>query len=172
MGIKLFDIQNGVVTPTEHCYTISCLKRIMDEYSEDHLSIYAYLFYSSCYVEEENPFANMPEDIKEEEILKQVGGDFSPDEKAVFEALDFCKKAFSTPTQELYLSAKIGVERMSSYIRNSMISIGRDGNEMAYLKYLEKFDQVCKSFDARWKAFKDEQSSQSRGGNQIAYDQS
>lgn len=171
MAVKLFDIQNNVVTATEHCYTIGCLKRIMDEYPEDHLSIYAYLFYMSCHNEEENPFANMPEDNKEEEILKEVGGDFSPDEKPVFEALDFCKKSFSTPTQELYLSAKIGIEKVSKYIRTTPIVDGRDGNNVSYLKYLEKFDQVCKSFDARWKAFKDEQSSQSRGGNQIAYDQ-
>ena len=37
MIIKLFDIQNGKVIPTEHCYTLKTLKNIMDKYSEDFL---------------------------------------------------------------------------------------------------------------------------------------
>ena len=31
MLIKLFDIQNSKVVPTEHCYTIKSLKKIMDK---------------------------------------------------------------------------------------------------------------------------------------------
>ena len=31
MLVKLFDIQNSKVVPTEHCYTINSLKTIMDE---------------------------------------------------------------------------------------------------------------------------------------------
>lgn len=171
MGIKLFDIQNNKITPTEHCYTIGSLKRIMDEYPEDYLSIYAYLFYMSCLNEDENPFSNVPENDKEELILKEVGGDFSTDEEAVYNALETCQKMYSTPIYELYLSAKIGIEKISKYIRQTAIAGGRDGNEDTYLKYLEKFDNVAKSFDSRYKAFKEEQSSTSRGGNRIAYDQ-
>ena len=33
--VKLFDIQNGKVIPSEHCYTLFSLKRIMEEYPED-----------------------------------------------------------------------------------------------------------------------------------------
>ena len=44
MIAKLFDIQNGKVVPTEHCYTLKSLKDIMDNYPEDHLKIYQYLF--------------------------------------------------------------------------------------------------------------------------------
>ena len=29
---KLFDVQNGTVIPTEHCYTLKALKDIMDNY--------------------------------------------------------------------------------------------------------------------------------------------
>ena len=42
--IRLFDLQNGQVIPTEHCYTIGYLKDIMDEYPDDYISIYAFLF--------------------------------------------------------------------------------------------------------------------------------
>ena len=37
MIAKLFDIQNGKVVPTEHCYTLKSLKDIMDNYPDDHL---------------------------------------------------------------------------------------------------------------------------------------
>ena len=30
MIARLFDVQNGVVIPTEHCYTLKALKDIMD----------------------------------------------------------------------------------------------------------------------------------------------
>jgi hypothetical protein len=31
MFAKLFDVQNGKVIPTEHCYTLKALKDVMDE---------------------------------------------------------------------------------------------------------------------------------------------
>lgn len=171
MGIKLFDIQNGKITPTEHCYTIGSLKRIMDEYPKDYLSIYSYLFYSSCLNEEENPFANVPESDKEELILKEVGGDFSTDEEAIYEALDTTRIMYKTASYNLYLAAKIGIEKAADYLTMTSIVGGRDGNELSYLKYIKEYDQICRSFEARYKAFKEEQSTVARGGHQIAYDQ-
>ena len=45
MIVKLFDIQNSKVVPTEHCYTLKFLKDIMEEYPKTHLNVYQYLFY-------------------------------------------------------------------------------------------------------------------------------
>lgn len=171
MGVRLFDIQNNKIKATEHCYAIGSLKRIMDEYPKDYLSIYAYLFYMSCLNEEENPFANVPEVDKEEIVLKEVGGDFSPDEALIFEALETVKKLYETTTYSLYIGAKKSVEGLARYLAMTPITDGRDGNIMGILKAQKEFDQICKSFEARYKAFKEEQSTMSRGGNRIAYDQ-
>lgn len=171
MAIKLFDIQNNRVTPTEHCYTINALKRIMDEYPKDYLSVYAYLFYMSSMNEEDNPFANTPETDKEDIVLSEVGGDFSTDEETIYTALELTKKLYETPSYRLYKAAKVGIEKITKYIETTPITDGRDGNTMGYLKYLEKYDEVCRSFEARWKAFKEEQSILSRGGQTIGYDQ-
>ena len=35
MLARLFDVQNGKVVPSEHCYTLSWLKDIMYEYSDN-----------------------------------------------------------------------------------------------------------------------------------------
>ena len=40
MIAKLFDIQNGKVVPTEHCYALKSLKDVMDNYPDDYLKIY------------------------------------------------------------------------------------------------------------------------------------
>jgi hypothetical protein len=39
MLIKLFDIQNGKVIPTEHCYVLKFLKEIMEKYPDSYMSV-------------------------------------------------------------------------------------------------------------------------------------
>ena len=42
MLVKLFDIQNNKVVPSEHCYTLKSLKTIMEKYPDTYLSVYQY----------------------------------------------------------------------------------------------------------------------------------
>lgn len=107
--VRLFDIQNGKVTATEHCYTLKFLKDIMDEFPQDHLKIYAYLFYMSCPNPDLNPFFDVPEQDKEEMIMQEVGGDFSSEEEMIQEALHRCKKLYETPTYRAYQGIKIAL---------------------------------------------------------------
>jgi hypothetical protein len=65
--IRLFDISNGKVIPSEHCYTLKFLKDIMDEHPDDHIQIYSYLFYMTCPNPDMNPFFDIPEEDKEHE---------------------------------------------------------------------------------------------------------
>ena len=75
--VRLFDIQNEKIVPTEHCYTIKFLKDIMDEYNEndEYLKVYSYLFYMTCLNPDLNPYFNMIENMKDEE-LRYVLTDF------------------------------------------------------------------------------------------------
>lgn len=171
MAIKLFDIQNNKITPTEHCYTISSLKDIMDEYPKDYNSIYAYLFYMSCLNDEDNPFANVPEADKEDIILKEVGGDFSVDDEKVYKALETTRKLYETPTYRMYRAAKVSVDNMARYLETTPITDGRDGNIGNILKAQKDFNEICLSLEARERAFKAENSTIARGSSQIAYDQ-
>ena len=75
--VKLFDIQNGVIVPTEHCYALKALKDIMDNYPNDFLKIYQYIFYMSCPNPDINPFFDVREPEKEELILAQLQTEFS-----------------------------------------------------------------------------------------------
>ena len=48
MIVRLFDIQNSKVIPSEHCYALPFLKVIMDKYSKTYMQVYQYIFYTSC----------------------------------------------------------------------------------------------------------------------------
>lgn len=171
MAIKLFDIEGGKVKATEHCYTIETFKKIIEEYPKDYTNIFAYFHYMSSLDDRDNPFANVPEADKEAMILKEVGGKFTTEEELVYKGLELTKKMYETTTYYAYLSIKIALEKLGKYMRTMTVVDGRDGNIGDILRTAEKYDNICKSFEARFKAFKEENSTTSRGGQDISYDQ-
>jgi hypothetical protein len=170
MAIKLFDVRDGRAIASDFCYTIDIYKQIMAEYKEDFPAIFAYYQFMCELDEENNPFANVPESDKEEVILKEVSGNFSPDEDLVYKGLEFTKKLFETPTHSTYLTMKVALEKIGKYIRSTPITDGRDGNFMDIIRAAEKYDSVCRSFNERYKAFKEENSVRNRGGGYQSYD--
>ena len=171
MIIKLFDIQNGVVVPTEHCYTLKALKDVMDEYPEEHLKIYLYLFYMSCPNPDLNPFFYTPEMDKEDLILKQIDSDFSVEDDSIYTALQFCQRMYETPTSRAYKGIASMLDRLARYMETQSITDGRDGNINSIVSAAKNFDQIRSSFKGVYKDLQDEQSSKVRGGIGMAYDQ-
>lgn len=169
--IKLFDIQNGTIVPTEHCYTLEYLKRIMREYPESYMNVYAYLFYMSCPNPDLNPFFDVPENEKEELILSQLDVDFSTEDEDIINALELCKKLYETPTLRAFMGIKHMLDRLAKYMETTAIEHGRDGNINSLVNAAAKFEQIRLSFKGAYKDLMEEQKSQVRGGQQIAYDQ-
>jgi len=170
MIIKLFDIQNNVIVPTEHCYTLKSLKDIMDEYPEDHLKIYQYLFYMTCPNPDLNPFFYTPENDKEDLILKEIQAAFSTEDKSIWTALQFCRRMYETPTSRAYDGMQKALDRISRYLATAQITDGKDGN-IAQIRALAKdFDGIRQSFKGVYKDLQDEQQSRVRGGQGLAYD--
>jgi hypothetical protein len=169
--IRLFDIQNGKVIPSEHCYTLKFLKDIMDENPDDHLKIYAYLFYMTCPNPDMNPFFDIPEEDKEHLILKEIDADFSLDDEAIVHALAMCKKMYETPTYRAYQGIKIFLDNMAKSMATEQLTFGRDGSSPALLRMAEKYDAVRQSFKGVYKDLMEEQQSSVRGGQNLAYDQ-
>lgn len=169
--IKLLDIQNGKVVPTEHCFTLKFLKDIMNEYPLDYLKVYAYLFYMSCPNPDLNPFFDVPEADKEELILREVDGEFSTEDDSIVHALKMCKKLYETPTYRAYQGIKKFLDKMGESLGQEQLSYGRNGNADSLLKMAERFDNVRQSFKGVYKDLMEEQQSQVRGGQNLAYDQ-
>lgn len=170
MLIRLFDIQNGKVTPTEHCYTIEYLKNLMEEYPLDYLKIYAYLFYMVCPNPDLNPYFNAPEHEKEEIILQDIAAEFSTEDDMIIHALERTRKMYETPTYRSYIGMKKMLDRLATYMENTEITHGRDGNITALVNAAKNFDAIRSSFKGVYKDLQEEQSSSVRGGKNLAYD--
>ena len=170
MIVKLFEIQNNVVIPTEHCYTLKALKDIMDDYPEDYLKIYQYLFYMTCPNPDMNPFFYTPDIDKENLIMQQIEGEFSTEDDAVFTALKFCERMYETPTSRAYKGIASMLDRLGRYMETSQITTGRDGNFNSLIAAAKNYDAIRQSFKATYKDLQEEQSSKVRGGQGLAYD--
>lgn len=171
MVVKLFDISNGKVIPTEHCYTLNFLKRIMDEYPDSYMSIYAYLFYMTCPNPDMNPFFNVPEIDKEDIIIEEVDLDVSTEDEIIQEALGKCKLLYETPTYRAYRGIKSMLDRLADYMETAQIEHGRDGNINSLVNVAAKFESIRNSFKGAFNDMKEEQQSSVRGGAGLAYDQ-
>ena len=171
MIVKLFDVQNGVAIPTEHCYTLKALKDIMDNYPKDYLKIYQYLFYMTCPNPDMNPFFHTPELDKEVLILGQISADFSTEDNDIYIALQFCQRMYETPTSRAYKGISSMLDRLGRYMENTPITDGRDGNINSIVAAAKNFDQIRSSFKGVYKDLQEEQSSKVRGGIGMAYDQ-
>ncbi len=169
--VRLFDIQNGKVTPSEHCYTLKFLKDIMDNYPDQHLTIYAYLFYMTCPNPDLNPFFDVLEADKEELILSEVNAEFSTDDDLIAHALTLCRKLYETPTYRAYAGIKSMLDRLAKYMETTEIEHGRDGNITALVNAAAKFEAIRQSFKGTLRDLEEEQKSTVRGGQNLAYDQ-
>lgn len=168
--IKLFDIQNNTVIPTVHCYTIYILKDIMDNFPDEYIKIYSYLFYMTCPNPEFNPYFHMRESEKEEIILKDIDAEFSPEEDMIVHAMDVCRKLYETETSRAYEAIKTALDNVATYMKNTAITDGRDGNISQISRVMKEFDDIRQSYKGVFKDLQEEQRSTVRGNIRRAYD--
>jgi len=169
--VRIFDIANGVVVPSEHCYTLKDLKIIIEKYPEDHVDIFAYIFYMTCPNPELNPFFDVIEHEREELILRQLNPKFSVEDQEIINAIKLCEKLYETPTLRSYMGIKKMLDKLALYMETAPIEAGRDGNIMALVNTASKFEQIRVSFKGAYKDLMEEQQSTVRGGQSLAYDQ-
>jgi len=170
MIIRLFDVQNGTVVPTEHCYTLKALKEVMDNYPEDYLKIYQYLFYMTCPNPDLNPFFHTPEIDKEQLILNEIDAEFSTEDADISIALAFCQRMYETPTSRAYKGMASMLDRLAKYMETTSITAGRDGNINSLVAAAKNFNDIRASFKGVYKDLQEEQSSKVRGGIGLSYD--
>lgn len=169
--IKLFDIANGAVIPTEHCYVLRELKAVIDAYPADYVNAFAYIFYMTCPNPDLNPFFDVIEYEKEDLILRQLSVNFSTEDPVIINAIKLCEKLYETPTLRSYMGIKKMLDKLAKYMETAPIEAGRDGNIMALVNTASKFEQIRQSFKGAYKDLMEEQQSQVRGGQSLAYDQ-
>lgn len=168
--VQLFEIDSGKVVPSTHCYTLYFLKDIMDEFPEDYLKIYQYLFYMTCPNPDLNPFFHLIESEKEDLIIQEIQAEFSIEEPTIIKALEICTRLYETETSRSYDAIKTSLDRMTSYLKKTVITDGRDGNIMQIKSLMKEFDDIRQSYKGVFKDLQDEQRTTIRGGKDLAYD--
>jgi len=171
MLVRIFDIENGKVIASEHCYTLSFLKNIVDTYPEEHMKVLQYLFYMTCPNPDMNPFFNVPEHEKEDMIVEEVDLDISLDDPLIIHAVERCEQLYETPSYRAYKGIKAMLDKMARYMETTPIEHGRDGNLTSLTNVASKFDAIRASYKGAFNDMQQEQESQVRGGQGLAYDQ-
>jgi len=167
--IKLFDISNNKVVPSEHCYLLPFLKNVMTEFPDNYLVIYSYLFYMSCR-SSENPYYNRPKEEVQEEILKDLSVPIDTENLIIRIAMERCKELYETPTVRAYNGISNMLDKLAFYMETQSITDGRDGNINSIIGAAKNFDAIRKSFKGVAKDLEEEQSSRARGGTKLSYD--
>lgn len=169
--IHLFELLNKVVVPTVHCETIKTLRTIREDFPDDYLKIYQYYFYMTCPDPDMNPFFHSPEHEKEEVILGEIEAEFSTDEEAIVNGLEFVRKMYETETSRAYEGIKIALDNIAKYMKNTAITDGKEGNIGQIRAMAKDYDSIRQSFKSTYRDLKDEQSSKVRGSKRLSYDE-
>lgn len=170
MIIPLFDIENEIVRPTVHCHALPFLKRIIEEFPDDYLEIYKYIFYMTCPDATMNVYYNRPEDQREQEIVHDLQPEFDLEHPMILDTIDRCRRLYETPTLRAFIGAKKAYDRVAKYLADTEITDGKDGNAGTiekYMKSLKDFRETCTSME---KALQEEQI-KVRGDGYQRYDQ-
>ena len=78
---------------------------------------------------------------------------------------------YETPISRAYKGIKQMLDKLARYMENTEITHGRDGNINSLVAAAAKFQQIRESYKGAFKDLQDEQKSQVRGGQGLAYDQ-
>lgn len=170
MLIQLFTLDNGVVIPSTHCYNLKDLNNIIKKYPKDYIKILSYIYYMTC-PSVENPFFNMLDNDKEDEIIQQLELKTNLDDETIIKGLNLCKKLYETPTLRAYNGIKTALDNIADYMITSKITGGKDGNITQIGTIAQKFNEIRESYKGTYEDLEKEQKKHVRGDINLAYDQ-
>ncbi len=172
MEPHLFDIRDGVVIPTEHCYTIAAYRSVIDEFGDNSGKIFAFCHYMCSLNEKTNPFALIPEAEKEEIVTRQICPELDTEHLIVREALDLTRKCYETTAFLLYQGFKVNQEKLAILLRTTEWSTGKEGNMTQLLAAAKAYPALREAYKQAYKEYQEEQGAGNAwGGADLAYDE-
>lgn len=168
----LFDIKDGVVVPTEHCYTIAAYKNVIDEFGENAGKIFAFCHYMYSLNEKRNPFALLPEAEKEEVITRQICPELDTESTVVREALELTGKLYETSAYRIFKGVKMQQDSLADYLKNMKWLDGKDGNILQNVAISKNIPVFREAYKQAYRDYQDEQGNTNvRGDVNLAYDE-
>ena len=165
--ISIFDIENDKVVPNINCHTIPELKAVMREY-KDPIPALCYLYYKTC---PSAAYSHLPDYDKEQVLLQDFAGGYTLEDPVMIAAEKKLNVLQLTPTRNFYLNAKIGLEKLGTYLATEDIQSGLHGNFATIVSSLSKVGKIMEEFKKLEKLYEDETKNNLRGGGEKAYDE-
>jgi len=165
-----FDIANEKVILNHNCLSIPELKAVVDRYT-DPLPAFNFIHYM---INPQSPYANLPDEIREETLLKDFSGEYTLEDEEMIAALEKIKSLYITPSYQYYLDNKQLLEKLGKFARETPITSGRDGNLSALGMQIKSVGKTIQEFKQLEKVVMQELSegtSRTRGNKKVAYDQ-
>ena len=165
--ITIFEIQDDKVAITPNVLLIPEFKALVDTYKEP-IAALSYIYFM-CHPE--SPYADVPENDKQEIISNDVGGDFGLEDDEIEAAIKKAEMLYVTPTRRFFLNAKRGLETMGDYIGKASITEGKDGNFSTLQMAYTRIGKMIQEFKVLEKEYKEEVGSALRGSSELSYDE-
>lgn len=167
---NVFDIQDGELVINEHILAIPVLRRVKDAYKDPFpaLKFLRYRF------DPRGPYCDVPEEEKDEILLKEFPGEYTLEDQEMLEAIEWFESKI-TPTYRYYLDNKVLLEKLGKYARNATISSDRDGNLAALQRQAQTAGKTILEFKQLEKVVEQELEelgkSKNRGSQESGYDE-
>ena len=145
--VKIFDIEGGNIAINENCLLIPELKKIVEIYPEP-IPVLGYIHFMS---DPRSPYMNLPPEEREEIVLNDYYGAYTPDDEPVFKAIEKVKKLYETPSMRLRRKAQKASDNLGDYLEKATFNAdGRDANLpglLNALKSIRRINQELRGFD-------------------------
>lgn len=166
---EIFDIENGELVINEHILGIPVLRAVKDGYV-DPMPALKFLRHR---FDPKGPYADEPEELKDEILLGEFPGDYTLEDTVMINAIRWFEERI-TPTYRYFLDNKRLMEKIGAYGREQEITSGRDGNFASMQRQLSTVGKTISEFKQLEKIveqeIEDAKKSKNRGSSESAYD--
>lgn len=175
---KLYEIENiskknPIIKPKPECYIIKPLKTIIDTYPEDSGKIMAFLHFMNSYRPDDNPYADVPYDEREEDILRDLDLDIDTSNPIIKDALLCVQKKYETTFYILFTGIKEYLNKMGKKLKLLEPTMdGKDANSANVRMFIKEYSAMSINFKSAFRDFDEEAgNSRNKGGGRSAYDE-
>ena len=164
--IKLFEIREDGIFPTEFCHTNIYFKGVLEEYGVNAGKVFAYFHYMCSMNTEDNPYYNYPDEERKEIIIRNVCPLIDVDDPLIQECLEQTQKLYETPTYRVHKGFKRALDKLGVALNFVYISLDKlDGNTGELQKASKLYKDLMIDYKSSYKEMQEEMGlTEARGG--------
>jgi hypothetical protein len=172
---KLFEIiEGGKIIPNKDCFIIKPIAKFIEVFGEEAVP---YLHYMISLNPNDNPFSDVPEQQKSEQIQRYLRIDIpnSEDDMVVESALECIRDLYSTPIYRSVRSLKKLLDRVNEDIEtlsDTQLDYETGGNAAGIVNIVKHMAMLKKELKAAQKDYMDELGDvKGKGSSEFGYDE-